>query len=81
MSFASLRKRLHGVALAIGVLVGFAAVMPAQAQVSPAQRTEIEGIIKDYLMKNPDVIREVLVEMERKQKADEEAARSKARLL
>ena len=78
MSFASLRKRLQGVALAMGVLAGLAAVMPAQAQVSPAQRTEIEGIIKDYLMKNPDVIREVLVEMERKQKADEEAARSKA---
>ncbi len=78
MSFASLRKRLHGVALALGVLSGLAAAMPAQAQVSPAQRTEIEGIIKDYLMKNPDVIREVLVEMERKQKADEESARTKA---
>ena len=78
MSFASLRKRLHGVALALGVLAGLAAAMPAQAQVSPAQRTEIEGIIKDYLMKNPDVIREVLVEMERKQKADEESARTKA---
>ena len=78
MSLASLRKRLHGVALAIGVLAGLAAAMPAQAQISPAQRMEIEGIIKDYLMRNPDVIREVLVEMERKQKADEEAARSKA---
>ena len=78
MSFASLRKRLHGVALAIGVLAGLAAAAPAQAELSATQRTEIEGVIKDYLMKNPDVIREVLVEMERKQKADEEAARSKA---
>jgi protein-disulfide isomerase len=60
------------------VLAGLAAAMPAQAQVSPAQRTEIEGVIKDYLLKNPDVIREALVEMERKQKADEESARSKA---
>ena len=78
MSFASLRKRLHGVALAIGVLAGLAAAAPAQAELSATQRTEMEGVIKDYLMKNPDVIREVLVEMERKQKADEEAARSKA---
>ena len=78
MSFASLRKRLHGVALAMGVLAGLAAAPPAQAELSAPQRTEIEGVIRDYLMKNPDLIREVLVEMERKQKADEEAARSKA---
>ena len=78
MSFASIRKRLQGVALVMGVLAGLAAPAPAKAELSAAQRTEIEGVIKDYLMKNPDVIREVLVEMERKQKADEETARSKA---
>jgi protein-disulfide isomerase len=78
MSFALFRKRLQGVALAFGVLAGLAAPAPALAELGAAQRTEIEGVIKDYLMRNPDVIREVLVEMERKQKADEESARSKA---
>ncbi len=78
MSFAPFRKRLQGVALAMAVLAGLAVPAPAKAELSAAQRTEIEGVIKDYLMKNPDVIREVLVEMERKQKADEESARSKA---
>ncbi len=78
MSFAPFRKRLQGVALAMAVLAGLAVPAPAKAELSAAQRTEIEGVIKDYLLKNPDVIREVLVEMERKQKADEESARSKA---
>jgi len=81
MSIASFRQPLMGLAmafaLALGALVSLSAG-PARAQLSPAQRTEIEGVIKDYLMKNPDVIRDVLTEMERRQKADEEAARVKA---
>ncbi len=80
MSFASYRQRLQGLvmalALGLGAFVSLAA--PAKAELSPAQRAEIEGVIKDYLIKNPDVIREVLTEMERRQKADEEAARTKA---
>ena len=78
MSFAFFRKRLQYMAIAMAVVAGFAVASPARAELSAAQRTEIEGVIKDYLMKNPDVIREVLVEMERKQKADEESARTKA---
>ncbi len=34
-------------------------VLPAAAQsISPAQRNEIEGIVKDYLVKNPEVLQE-----------------------
>ena len=78
MSFAFFRKRIQLLAIAMALVAGFATASPARAQMSAAQRTEIEGVIKDYLMKNPEVIREVLVEMERKQKADEESARTKA---
>jgi protein-disulfide isomerase len=78
MSFATIRRRLQGGVLALGVLVGLMAAAPAQAELSAAQRAEIQGVIKDYLMANPEVIRDVLTELERKQKVDEEAARVKA---
>ena len=76
MSF-SLRARLSIAATALGLLLGLAGA-PARAEMSPAQRTEIEGVIKDYLLKNPEVLRDALVEMDKRQKADEEAARVKA---
>lgn len=43
---------------------------------SPAQRGEIESIIKDYLLKHPEVMQEVLTEMEKRQAlAETEKAR------
>jgi protein-disulfide isomerase len=60
-------------ALALGV-----AAAPAQAQsFSPAQRGEIEKIIKDYLLAHPEVLQEVMAELEKKQQlAETEKARS-----
>lgn len=44
---------------------------------SPAQRGEIEKIIKDYLVKHPEVLQEVMAELEKKQAlAESEKARS-----
>jgi protein-disulfide isomerase len=59
---------------------GATAAMPATAVAKPsvptgpssfsaAQRTEIEGIIKSYLIQNPDVIIEVTKELEKRQTA------------
>ena len=62
MSFATIRRRLQGGVLALGVLVGLMAAAPAQAELSAAQRAEIQGVIKDYLMANPEVIRDVLTD-------------------
>lgn len=50
---------------------------PALAQTSPAQRKEFEQIIHDYLLKNPEVVKEALIELQRREKAEEEAARTK----
>ena len=73
MTFARFHRLLAGVAgLALAATV---AAAPASAQFNVRQKTEIEGIIKNYLMKNPEVLRDALAEMERKQKAEEEAAR------
>lgn len=54
-------------------------VLPVHsAEFSKPQKSEIEAIVKDYLLKNPEVLRDALNEMDRRQKADEVAAREKA---
>lgn len=75
MFFRPLASIVAGLALLAAALSAPAA---AQTQFNPAQRGEIESIIKDYLLKNPDVLREALVEMERRAKQDEESKRSAA---
>ena len=54
------------------------AAVPAAAQdFSTAQRGEIEKIIKDYLIKHPEVLQEAMAELEKKQQlAETEKARS-----
>lgn len=55
---------------AAAALMILAPSLPAAAQtISPAQRKEIEAIIKDYLIKNPDVLQEALGEVEKHQAA------------
>jgi protein-disulfide isomerase len=49
-------------------------LQPARAQtVSPAQRTEIEAIIKDYLVAHPEVLQEAFAELEKRQAVAEAA--------
>lgn len=50
---------------------------PAIAQTS-LPRAEIEAIVKDYLLKNPEVLRDALIELERRGKAEEDAQRARA---
>ena len=47
--------------------VSAAAPLAAQAQsITAEQRGEIERIIKDYLLKNPEVLQEAIAELEKK---------------
>ena len=57
-----------------------AAVMTvsASAQTSPAQKEEFEKIIREYLLKNPEVIQEAIVELRKRQEQAEIKARSEA---
>jgi protein-disulfide isomerase len=63
--------------------LGFALVlpmMPAQAQTAPftdAQKSALNEIIRDYLLKNPEVVQEALIELDRRQKEGEQGARLK----
>ena len=50
---------------------GQTATAPAASTFSAAQRAEIEGVIRNYLLKNPEIIRETLIELQRKEKAED----------
>ena len=63
--------------LALALALG-ASAAPAHAQnFSAPQRTDIEKIIKDYLLAHPEVLQEAMAELEKKQQvAETEKARS-----
>ncbi len=51
-------------------------VLPAQAaEFNDAQKKELGDIIRQYLMENPEVLRDAMQELERKQQLAEDAAR------
>src|SRR3954453_13961434 len=56
--------------LALALALGLAAPVAAQ-DFSTAQRTEIEKIIKDYLLAHPEVLQEAMAELEKKQQVAE----------
>jgi protein-disulfide isomerase len=72
---------------AAAAFLAFSAALPAAGQgFSDAQRGEIERIIKNYLMQHPEVLQEVMSELEKKQQiADAEknktAVKDNAQLL
>jgi protein-disulfide isomerase len=70
-------RSLRMTALALAAAVGALAAMPALA-ISPSERPEIEAIIKDYLLKNPEVLRDAMIELQRREAAEEAKARSAA---
>lgn len=76
-----------GAAIALGMLAfGFVAGSPEMARAGTAQavqtatadskidRKEVEGIIRDYLLKNPEVLLEVQDALEAKQKEEQRLA-------
>lgn len=72
-------RSLSALALALGL--GVASPVLAQDAAAPftdAQRTAIEGIVKDYLIKNPDVLQEVLAEAEKRQVETQRLAQTAA---
>ena len=48
------------------------------AELTSGQQNEIKALIKDYLIKNPEVIQEALNELEKRQADNEKAAQGKA---
>jgi protein-disulfide isomerase len=56
---------------AVAAVAFLALAAPAEAQFSDAQRGDIERIIKDYLIRNPEVLQEAIAELDKKQVAAE----------
>ncbi len=74
MAFLSSFAKSLAAAAAICCLAGPA---PADGQFSPAQKGEIEQIIKNYIMKNPEILRDAISELELREKTAEANAVSK----
>jgi protein-disulfide isomerase len=64
---------LARLALAIGVMLTLGANAGHAQSFSDAQRAGIEKIIRDYLIRHPEVLQEAIAELEKKQAADEAA--------
>ncbi|HXL69383.1 MAG TPA: thioredoxin domain-containing protein, partial [Xanthobacteraceae bacterium] len=66
--------RLLGTVAAAALLLA-----PAAARaLTDADRPAIEGIIRDYLLKNPELLRDVMKELEKRQEAAEDKKRQEA---
>ena len=69
----ALFARRAGLALAAFALI---AIGPVRAdEFSAAQKSEIESIVKSYLLKNPEILRETAAALEEREKQAETAAR------
>lgn len=73
---AFLRALLKSLATVVA-LCCLAGAAFADGQFSPAQKGEIEQIIKNYIMTNPEILRDAIAELDRREKTAEANARSK----
>jgi protein-disulfide isomerase len=66
-------SRFHAPTLfAAALMLALPAATPTRAQTFSAdQRQEIEGIVKNYLLQHPEVMQDVMAELEKRQKAAE----------
>ena len=72
-------KILVRAASALAIVCGVAATSPASAQeFNDRQKAAIGEIVREYLVKNPDVLRDAMSELDRRQKAEEVAQRDRA---
>ncbi len=78
MNLFSLRGLSNFAAVFLLSICGLGMIAPASAQMSGQQRSEIETVIREYLLKNPEVLRDALVELDRRAKTEEDAQRRQA---
>jgi protein-disulfide isomerase len=66
---------IASLAIVAGLVI--AAQPAAAAEFSASQKAEIEAILKSYLLQNPEVLREAISELEKREKTAETEARGK----
>lgn len=68
-SFPWLRSSLLATVAVLGL------TLPAvPAELSTEQRSQIEGVVRDYLVNNPEVLKEAITALEKHQEAEQQAA-------
>ena len=73
--------RIAAVSAVAALLVAFSPLAPRTAaaqELSPAQRSAFEGVIRDYLLKNPVVIREAMQVLQQREEAEKQALAARA---
>lgn len=70
-----LRKALPAMTLAAALALPVAA---SAQTMTPALKKEVEATIKEYLLKNPEVLRDAIIELENRQRMAEKDAQAKA---
>lgn len=73
--------RIAAASAVSAILVAFSplgAPSAAAQEVSPAQRSAFEGVIRDYLLKNPAVIREAMQVLQQREEAEKQALAARA---
>ena len=81
MLASSFVRSLRALALAgagFALLLFHAAAPVRAAEFSDAQKSEMETVIRNYLLKNPEVLQDAMTELDRRQKAEETAHRQQA---
>lgn len=69
-------RRLAAAGLIAAGLAGLAAAPAAAQAFSEAQKAELHTIIRSYLLENPEILREVSAELEKRSQAEAEEARA-----
>jgi protein-disulfide isomerase len=76
MSFTRLLRPLFIIALVgVGVMAGSAS-LPLHAEMSAEQKADVEAVIKNYLLSNPEILRDAMVELDRRDQAKAQAERA-----
>jgi protein-disulfide isomerase len=74
-AFSWIASRLAAPLFCVGLLS--VALPAAAAEFSPAQTKAIGDIVRNYLVNNPEVLRDAMVELDRREKAEQAAVREK----
>jgi len=71
-------KTLRGLLPVLAGLIGFSVPAFATSSFTEPQKTEIQSIMKDYLLQNPEILRDAITELERREEVAQSLKREKA---
>ncbi len=73
-----MRSGLICLSLAGALLIMGSAAARAQEALTPEQKQAVEEVIRDYIRANPEIVRDALIELQRRQEEVQQAARQNA---